>query len=126
MDDVRCCVDSSTCRSFTWSSGSSGIPASLERNYWNTPSGIARILPSSETDPRAQRQLEIYRKTAVLLRAACAEGFYRDVPEKLVATVQRDRPSPLVPRRWMLAMAASLLLGVFGFAAGYGIGTWPA
>jgi anti-sigma factor RsiW len=84
---------------------------------------VERLL---ETDPRAQRQLGIYRKTAMLLRAACAEGFYRDVPEKLVTTVQRDRPSSLVPRRWMLAVAASLLLGVFGFAAGYGIGTRPA
>jgi anti-sigma factor RsiW len=84
---------------------------------------VERLL---ETDPRAQRQLRIYQKTAVLLRAACAEAFYRDVPEKLIATVQRDRSSSRVPRRRMLAIAASLLLAVFGFAAGYGIGTRPA
>lgn len=86
----------------------------------------AEVERQLETDPRAQRQLRTYRKTAVLLRAACAEAFYRDVPEKLVATVQRDRPSSLVSRRLMLAVAASLLFGIFGFAAGYGIGTRPA
>ena len=84
---------------------------------------VERLL---ETDARAQRQLRIYRETAVLLRAACAEPFYRDVPQRLVATVQRDRSSLPVPRRLMFALAASLLLGVFGFGAGYGIGTRPA
>ena len=84
---------------------------------------VERLL---ETDPRAQRQLRIFQKTAMLLRVACAEGFYRDVPEKLVSTVQKDRPNSLMPRRRILAMAASFLLCVFGFAAGYGIGTRPA
>lgn len=83
---------------------------------------VERLL---DTDPRAQRQLRIYRETAVLLRAACAEPFYRDVPPRLAATIQRDRPRLPVRRRLMFALAASLLLGVFGFAAGYGIGTRP-
>jgi anti-sigma factor RsiW len=83
---------------------------------------VERLL---KTDPRAQRQLRNYRKTAVLLRSACAEAFYRDVPEKLVATVRSDHSVSRMPPRLMLAVAASLLLGVLGIAAGYGIGTWP-
>jgi anti-sigma factor RsiW len=83
---------------------------------------VERLL---KIDPRAQRQLRNYRKTAVLLRSACAEAFYRDVPEKLVATVQRDHSVARMPLRVMLAVAASLLLGVLGFAAGYSTGTWP-
>src|ERR1700712_3913025 len=75
---------------------------------------VERLL---KTDPRAQRELRNYRKTAVLLRSACAEAFYRDVPEKLVATVQVNRSVSRVPPRLMLAVAASLLLGVLGVAA---------
>jgi anti-sigma factor RsiW len=87
---------------------------------------VAEVERLLESDSRAQRQLSIYRKTAVLLRAACAELFYRDVPERLVAAIQRDRPSAPAPRRLTFAFAAWLLLAVFGFAAGYGIGTRPA
>jgi anti-sigma factor RsiW len=78
-----------------------------------------------ETDPRAREQLRIYRDTAAMLRAACAEPLYGDVPEKLVATVEREHPRSPVPRRQIFALAASLLLAVVGFAAGYGVGTRP-
>jgi anti-sigma factor RsiW len=83
---------------------------------------VERLL---ERDPRAQQQLKIYRETTALLRAACAEPFYRDVPEKLIETVQRARPRTLAPRRAAYAVAASVLLASLGFAAGYGIGTRP-
>jgi anti-sigma factor RsiW len=76
-----------------------------------------------ESDPRAQEKVRTYRETAALLRAACAEPFYRDVPPRLKEALRKPR-SP-VPGRAIMAIAASLLLAMVGFAVGYGVGSAP-
>ena len=83
---------------------------------------VERLL---ESDPRAKQQLRIYRDTAALLRAACAEPLFRDVPKKLFTPFDTERRKSWRPRRQILALAASLLLAVIGFTAGYGIGARP-
>lgn len=76
-----------------------------------------------ETDPRARQQVNLYRETAAWLRAACAEPVYRDAPQRITQTLQSARPR--TPRRQLLAIAASLLLGIVGFGVGYGVGGFP-
>jgi anti-sigma factor RsiW len=76
-----------------------------------------------ENDPRAQEKVRIYRETAALLRAACAEPFYRDVPQRLKEALRE--PQSRTPRRTTMAIAASLLLAMVGFAMGYGVGSSP-
>lgn len=79
--------------------------------------GVREVEQLLATDPQARRTVEMYRETAALLRAACAETVY-------AADTARLLP-PVLPRAWprrhlVWAAAASLALGM---AAGAG-GTW--
>lgn len=72
--------------------------------------GVERLLAD---DAHARRSVEIYRHTAALLRAACAEGVYAAARPARPSTVAR------LPRRWLtLAIAASVTALVAGYAAG--------
>lgn len=65
-----------------------------------------------EADSRAREAVEVFRRTAALLRSACGEQFYPPVPRRATTPM---RPAP---RRWALAAAASVLIGVGGFGSG--------
>lgn len=81
---------------------------------------VERLL---DADLAAREQLEVYRNSAALLRAACAEAFYRGVPER--SAVSLAEAKVCAARRTILAAAAALLLGIVGFGAGYEIGGLP-
>jgi anti-sigma factor RsiW len=72
---------------------------------------VERLLAS---DPAARRSVDVYRGTAALLRAACAEGVYANgsAPSALP---HRAR----LPRWAALALAASVAALLIGYAAGY-------
>ena len=74
--------------------------------------------------PEAQRTLAIYRETAALLRAAFPESRYArgDVQQDnpLIRPAQKRRGLRLPQYTW--AVAAALVMGVIGYAAG---AFWP-
>jgi anti-sigma factor RsiW len=82
---------------------------------------VAEVEAYLAANPAAQRTLAIYRETAALLRAAFPESRYSSgkepVFERPVAAVRKRR----LPRHtW--AVAASLAMGMIGYAAG---AFWP-
>jgi len=85
---------------------------------------MAQVEAYLAVTPAAQRTLAIYRETAALLRAAFPESRYApgDVPEKIrqSATVPKRRRLRLPRYTW--AIAASLVMGMIGYAAG---ARWP-
>jgi anti-sigma factor RsiW len=76
--------------------------------------GIEKLL---EEDPQARRQVEIYRETAALLRAACSERVYATEGETLVPP---PRPSLVRhrARRYGAALGLALAACVVGFVGG--------
>jgi len=85
---------------------------------------VAEVEAYLAASPEAQRTLAIYRETAALLRAAFPESRYvrGEMP-------QHDRPTGPVPKprglrlpRYTWAVAASLAMGMIGYAAG---AFWP-
>jgi anti-sigma factor RsiW len=75
-------------------------------------------------NPIAQRTLAIYRETAALLRAAFPESRYagNDVTESIRPTATVSKPLRLRLPRYTWAVAASLAMGIIGYAAG---ASWP-
>jgi anti-sigma factor RsiW len=73
---------------------------------------VERLLTENES---ARRSVAIYRETAVLLRAACAEGFYASAASPAAAAAPRPR---LAGWRRPLAIAASVALLLIGYGAG--------
>lgn len=66
-------------------------------------------------DPKLREDVEIFRTTAMLLRAACGERHYREAP----ATPRRpQRGRTRAVRITALAVAASVTLALAGFGAG--------
>ena len=63
------------------------------------------------SDPSASAKVEMFRQTSILLKAACAEGFYSTGLDHLRAP---SRPPRAVGRRFAAA-AACLAAGVAGF-----------
>jgi len=85
---------------------------------------VAEVEAYLVATPEAQRTLAIYRETAALLRAAFAESRYvrDDMPlhDRQTATVPKPRRLGLPHYTW--AVAASLVMGMIGYAAG---AFWP-
>jgi anti-sigma factor RsiW len=85
---------------------------------------VAEVEAYLAATPEAQRTLAIYRETAALLRAAFPESRYvrDDVPQhhRQTATVPKPRGRRLPGYTW--AVAASLVMGMIGYAAG---AFWP-
>jgi anti-sigma factor RsiW len=85
---------------------------------------VAEVEAYLAATPAAQRTLAIYRETAALLRAAFPESRYvrGDVPEIVgrAATMPKPRGARLPRYSW--AVAASLVMGMIGYAAG---AFWP-
>jgi anti-sigma factor RsiW len=74
---------------------------------------VERLLAS---DARARARVAEFRETTGLLRAACAEDFYRGGLAHLLPPTRT--PRIWQPRRAMLAIAASVLAAVIGFGGG--------
>jgi anti-sigma factor RsiW len=72
--------------------------------------------------PTAQRTLAIHRETAALLRAAFPESRYarNEMPQSIRRTA--TKPGRLHMPRFTWAVAASLAMGIIGYAAG---ALWP-
>ena len=86
------------------------------------PAAVAEVEACVAADPAAQQMLSVYRETAALLRAAFAEA--QEVPADFKAFKALANPPhrrPLMPR-YIWAVAASLVMGVFGYTAG---AIWP-
>lgn len=80
------------------------------------PETAARIEKLLEDDPEARRQVEIYRETAALLRAACSEHVYAAEGEALLPSKPgffRHRR-----RRYGAALGLALAACVVGFVGG--------
>jgi anti-sigma factor RsiW len=73
-------------------------------------------------DPEARRQVEQFRETANLLRAACAEGFYADATMRLPP---RRRPVMEAWRRYGTLAAVAVVALAVGFGGGTLIANWP-
>jgi anti-sigma factor RsiW len=75
---------------------------------------VAEVEAYLAATPEAQRTLSIYREAAALLRAAFPESRYeRDVPTRIM-----PKPRGLRLPRYARAVAASLVMGMIGYAAG--------
>ena len=83
-------------------------------------SAVERLLAA---DPAARAQLQVYRDTASLLRGGCAEAFYQDAPTHSAAPLPEANRGTV--RRTLLALAASILIGIMGFGVGLKIGELP-
>jgi anti-sigma factor RsiW len=82
---------------------------------------VAEVEARLAADPAAQRTLQIYRETAALLRAAFPESRYsRGGMAEQAATLPKPRRLRLPRHTW--AVAASLVMGMIGYAAG---AIWP-
>jgi anti-sigma factor RsiW len=73
---------------------------------------VERILAENA---EARQSVEIYRQTAVLLRAACAESVYATGTPPLAAP---RPPSPVARWRRPLAVAAAIVLLLVGYGVG--------
>lgn len=85
---------------------------------------VAEVEAHLAANPMAQRTLAIYRETAALLRAAFPESRYvrDDVPLHDGQTTTVLKPRGLRLPRYTWAVAASLVMGMIGYAAG---AFWP-
>jgi len=80
------------------------------------PVQVAAVEELIARDSALQAKVREYRETAALLRTACAENFYAEGADRLLPPA---RPRSWLPSRataW--ALAASILMGVFGFGGG--------
>jgi anti-sigma factor RsiW len=75
-----------------------------------------------ERDPVARQKVRIFRETGALLRAACGESAYADVPEALRKCLLEVQPIPRRVYRFALPLAASIALAAI-FSGGYFAGT---
>jgi anti-sigma factor RsiW len=87
---------------------------------------VAEVEAWLAVTPSAQRTLSMYRETAALLRSAFPESRHAVAPGAIPPAL-RDGTAPAARRTFRVpgygwAIAASLLLGVLGYAAGV---TWP-
>jgi anti-sigma factor RsiW len=79
------------------------------------PETIAEVESLLAANPHAAEKLQLFRETAALLRAACAEGFYGG-PGSVITL-----PAPSharFERRWSWAVAAGLIGIMVGFGGG--------
>ena len=87
---------------------------------------VAEVEAYLAASPTAQRTLAIYRETAALLRAAFPESRYAhgNVPgnDRQSGTVPKPSRHGLRLPRYTWAVAASLVMGMIGYAAG---AFWP-
>lgn len=86
--------------------------------------GIGEVERLIAADPQARRTVEMYQKTAALLRAACGEAMY-------VPGAARFLPPPVVARPWLRrrqvwAAAASVAAGVIAGGGATWLGTRPS
>jgi anti-sigma factor RsiW len=88
------------------------------------PEAVSKVERLIATDAQARRTVEIYRETAVLLRAACAEGFYASGAASLLSAAPARRRWAPRPVAW--AIAASVAACVAGFGGGTIWAAWPA
>jgi anti-sigma factor RsiW len=91
------------------------------------PDTTRRVERLIAADPQARRKVEIYRETAMLLRAACHESLYvgEDGLWQPAAGGWR-RLRRLVRQRHGWALAASIAAAVVGFGGGAAWTSWPA
>jgi anti-sigma factor RsiW len=78
--------------------------------------GIAEVERMLADNEAARRSVQIYRETAALLRAACAESVYAAGSMPFVAV---PRPARIARWRRPLAVAAAVLLLLIGYGAGW-------
>ena len=67
-------------------------------------------------DPRARAEVEMFRSTAMLLRAACGEQHYARPPTRAAAAAPMS--AARLRRRQTAALAAGVLLALGGFSGG--------
>jgi anti-sigma factor RsiW len=73
-------------------------------------------------DPEVRRQVQAWRDTTMLLRAACARPAREPVPERLLHALGRQQRRGRWRPTW-LAVAATVLLCLLAFGAGFGTGS---
>jgi anti-sigma factor RsiW len=80
------------------------------------PDEIAAVEQLLAADPAARQQVRVFRETASLLRAACADPFYASPP--VMTAWAPQRPKPAWHEGLMRRAAAILLLVAAGFGSG--------
>ncbi len=86
------------------------------------PEAVRGVEALIAADPEARRQVEQFRETADLLRAACAEGFYSRPPLQLRPS---RRPILEAWARYANLAAVAVIALAIGCGGGMLIANWP-